>query len=88
VLSSLYEFEDHAVVEAFKKLLGLKNVQVEDEAAVAAALALTAHGVELADAIHLSSRPHGVSFVSFDRPFVKRAHKAGATSVSGLPGKR
>jgi predicted nucleic-acid-binding protein len=87
VLGSLYEFEDISVVEAFKKLLGLGNVQVEDEAAVAAALALTSHGVELADALHLSSRPHGVSFVSFDRPFVKRAQKAGATGVSGLPGK-
>ena len=88
VLKSLYKFEETQISEAFKKMLGLKNVQVEDEAGVAAALALvTGHGLELADAIHLSSRPHGVSFVSFDKPFIKRAQRAGATAVSALPGK-
>jgi len=88
VLSSLYEFNETQIGEAFKKMLGLKNVQVEDEAGVAAALSLvTAHGLEMADAIHLSSRPHGVSFVSFDKTFIKRAQRAGATGVSALPGK-
>ena len=88
VLGSLYGFSDPQVAGAFKKMLGLKNVQVEDEAGVAAALLLvTAHSLEVADAIHLSSRPHGVSFVSFDKPFIKRAQTAGATAVSSLPGK-
>jgi len=87
VLTSLYEFADDAVVEAFRKLLGLETVHVEDEAQVVAALALTACGLELADAIHLSSRPHGISFVSFDKPFVKRAQKAGVANISVLPSK-
>ena len=59
VLRSLYGFEENAIRDAFIKLLGLSNVHVEDEAAVAAALALTAHGIELADAIHVNSRPPG-----------------------------
>src|SRR5580704_11339013 len=59
VLRSLYGYEDSAIREAFIKLLGLKNVQVEDEPSVAAALALTAQGIDLADALHLSSRPAG-----------------------------
>ena len=84
VLRSLYGFEESAIVDAFTKLLGLKNVNAEDEVSVAAALALTAHGVELADAMHLSSRPPGCAFVSFDRPFVRRASRAGATGVCGL----
>jgi predicted nucleic-acid-binding protein len=89
VLQSLYDFNEIAVGEAFKKLLGLRNVQVEDEAAIIAALLLTTgHGLELADAIHLSGRPHGVTFATFDRPFAKRAQRAGAVGVSGLPGKR
>jgi predicted nucleic-acid-binding protein len=88
VLGSLYEFDDRAIAEAFAKLFGLSSVQVEDEAGIAAALSLTtAHGVELADAIHLCSRPHGIPFVSFDKTFVRRAVKAGAPNVSGLPGK-
>src|SRR3984957_13611493 len=64
VLRSLYGFEDSVIRDAFTKLLGLKNVHTEDKASLAAALALTAHGIELADAMHLSGRPPGAIFVS------------------------
>jgi predicted nucleic-acid-binding protein len=87
VLRSLYGFEESAVREAFIKLLGLKNVQVEDEPSVAAALGLTVHGIELADAMHLSSKPAGAVFVSFDQPFVRRAIRVGVPAVSGVPAK-
>ena len=86
VLRSLYGFDEIAIRDAFTRLLGLKNVHTEDKASVAAALALTVHGIELADAIHLSSRPPGALFVSFDRSFVRRANRAGAAGVSGVSG--
>jgi predicted nucleic-acid-binding protein len=85
VLRSLYGFEQSAIREAFTKLLGLKNVKAEDESSVAAALALVAHGVEFADAMHLGSRPPGGQFVSFDRSFVQRAKRAGAPDISVVP---
>src|ERR1035438_8135691 len=85
VLRSLYGFDEIAIRDAFTRLLGLKNVHTEDKASVAAALALTVHGIELADAIHLSSRPPGALFVSFDRSFVRRANRAGVTGVSDVP---
>src|ERR1017187_9792647 len=75
----------NAVRPAFTKLLGLKNVQVEDESSLAAALTLTASGIELADAMHLSSRPPGAKFVSFDKAFVQRAIRAGVPDISGMP---
>jgi predicted nucleic-acid-binding protein len=87
VLRSLYGFEERMIRDAFSKLLGLDNLQVEDEPAVASALALTDHGIEFADALHLSSRPAGVAFVSFDRSFVRRAQRAGAPAVSTVPPK-
>jgi hypothetical protein len=68
-------------------LLGLKNVHTEDKPSLAAALALTADRIELVDAIHLSSRPRGAISVSFDHSFVRRARRAGATGVSGVPAK-
>src|SRR5882724_2481399 len=77
VLRSLYGFEESAIRDAFTKLLGLKNVHAEDESAVAAALDLTVQGIELADAMHLSSRPPDAAFVSFDKSFVRRAIRAG-----------
>ena len=87
VLRSLYGFEQNAIREAFTKLLGLKNVKAEDESSVATALALVAHGVEFADAMHLGSRPPGGQFVSFDKSFVQRARRAGAPDISVIPAK-
>src|SRR5258708_16449968 len=81
VLRNLYGFDETAIREAFTKLLGLKNVHTEEERSVAAALALTAHGLDLADAMHLSSRPPGARFVSFDQSFVRRAQPAGAAKL-------
>ena len=87
VLRSLYGFEEGAIRDAFTKLLGLENVQAEDESSVAAALALTAHGIEFSDAMHLSSRPPDASFVSFDKSFVQRARRAGASDISSVSGR-
>jgi predicted nucleic-acid-binding protein len=84
VLRSLYGFEENAIHDAFTKLLGLKNVHAEDESSVAAALALTTHGIELADALHLSSRPPEAEFVSFDKSFVQRARRAKTSSISRM----
>ena len=85
VLRTLYGFDEGAIRGAFTKLLGLKNVHTEDKLSMAAALALMAHGVELADAMHLSSRPPGASFVSFDQSIIRCARRAGATGVAGVP---
>jgi predicted nucleic-acid-binding protein len=82
VLRYLYGYEETAIRDAFTELLGLENVHTEDEASVAAALALIAHGLDFADALHLSSRPAGAAFVSFDRSFVRCANRAGASKVS------
>lgn len=84
VLRSLYGFSDDAVRVAFLKLLGLENVQAEDAGAVAVALELNDHGVDFADGLHLSSRPVGADFVSFDQPFIRRAKRAGAKGVVAL----
>jgi predicted nucleic-acid-binding protein len=85
VLGSAYGFEDSAIREAFTRLLGLANVQTEDISSVTVALNLNAQGLDFADALHLTSRPHGADFVSFDRAFVRRAKRAGAKAVSVVP---
>jgi predicted nucleic-acid-binding protein len=87
VLRSLYGFEESAIREGFTKLLGLEGVHAEDESSVASALALTARGIELADAMHLTSRPPGATFVSFDQSFVRRATRAAVANISGVSAK-
>jgi len=84
VLRSRYSFEESAIADAFTKLLGLDDVDVEDESSVVDALDLAARGIELADALHLASRPPGAAFVSFDRSLVRQAKRAGASDVAEL----
>ena len=84
VLRSLYGFDEGAICDAFTKLLGLKNMEAEDAASLVAALALTGQGIEFADALHLSSRPQGTGFVTFDKAFVRRAKRAGVGEISGV----
>jgi len=84
VMRSFYRLDEVEIRAAFLKLLGLNNVQVEDELSIVAALALAAKGIQLADAIHLVSRPDKVQFVTFDRTLIRRAKRAGVTSVSGV----
>ena len=85
VLGSAYGFEDSAIREAFTRLLGLANVQTEDISSVTMALNLNAQGIDFADAIHLTARPHGADFVTFDKAFVRRAKRAGAKAISVIP---
>jgi predicted nucleic-acid-binding protein len=82
VLKSGYNFDLGEIREAFTRVLGLANAHIEDKAAVSAALALTLHGVEFADALHLSGRPSGIEFLTFDRTLIKRATRAGIAGVS------
>jgi predicted nucleic-acid-binding protein len=84
VLRNFFDFNAEAIRASFTTLLGLDNVYVEDEACVSAALALAGQGIGFADAMHLSSRPPGMPFVSFDRVFVRRAQRAGAADISTL----
>jgi hypothetical protein len=48
------------------------------------ALRLSSHGIDLADAMHLCSRPHCTVFASFDRTFIRRAKRLGKTDLSEL----
>ena len=86
VLRSLYGLDEGAIREGLTKLLGLENVHAEDEECVSDAMALTAHGIELADALHLCSKPPGSTFASFDHAFVRRAKRAGVRDISGVSG--
>jgi predicted nucleic-acid-binding protein len=81
VLESSYGFSPNSVRSAFVLLLGLPNVQIEDEPAVASALDMVVKGIDFADALHLESRPSGARFVSFDKDFVRRAKRAGFAGV-------
>lgn len=84
VLCSLFGLTEVEIARALSRLLSLENVEIEDGVAVADALTLVDRGVELADALHLLSRPKDARLVTFDKPFLLRARRAGADRVEEL----
>jgi predicted nucleic-acid-binding protein len=84
VLRKLYHFATGQVFAALASLIGLSNVQVEDELAVARALEWAEAGLDFADGLHLASRGESHEFVSFDEKFVNRARRAALKGVTLL----
>ena len=72
VLRSLYGFPDEARAEALQAMAGLETVYLEDELAVAKALAWFQEGLEFADALHLASVGSSERFATFDRKLAKQ----------------
>lgn len=81
VLRSAYRFQSEDVRSAFRGLIGLPTVEIEDETAVIEALRLGDEGLDFADALHLVSRPQDAAFRSFDEVLVRRAQRAGVPNV-------
>jgi predicted nucleic-acid-binding protein len=80
VLRYAYELDRKTIIQGFRKLFGLENVALEEPAVIATALEWHEEGLDFADAIHLASCQKS-RFATFDRAFVKKASKAGLTSV-------
>lgn len=79
VLRSLYGFPPESVLAALRKLAGLRTVFLEDEAAIAKALAWSGEGLDFADALHLASVGNASRFATFDRKLARQANR-----VTGL----
>jgi len=77
-----YELRREIVIAAFKKLLGLPTLQVEQRGSVLQALALYERGMDFADALHLTSSGEAERFATFDREL---ADSARAEGTSDLP---
>lgn len=81
VLRSLYEFKAPQIVDAFERVLGIPDVQVEDPRSVRDALDWSLAGLDFADALHLASRGDAESFATFDERFAKRASKITSLAI-------
>jgi len=82
VLRFAYGFKKQQVVDAFRKLLGLKSIRVNDGWVVRAAIDWHEQGLDFADALHLATGRDATTLLTFDRPFVKAASKlAGNVTV-------
>jgi predicted nucleic-acid-binding protein len=80
VLSSAagYNLSREAVHERLLHILGLPNIETEDAANVARALAWYAEGIDFADALHLAGSAELSAVATFDRRFEAAAKKLDA----------
>jgi predicted nucleic-acid-binding protein len=85
VLRYSYAFETAAITEAFKRLLGLPNVEIHHGLAVRQAMGCYEQGMDFADALHLGlSVVPAASFASFDKALLKQAKKLGIKELMPL----
>jgi predicted nucleic-acid-binding protein len=73
VLRYRYELSPTVILTAFRKLLGLPQVEVEDNNVLVEALARYEEGMDFADALHLASVGEADQFATFDARLKKRA---------------
>ena len=73
VLRRLYRIERDTVINSFRKLGGLGNVEFEQPLVVAQALQWCEEGLDFADAMHLASSHSASRFATFDAQMKKNA---------------
>jgi predicted nucleic-acid-binding protein len=75
VLRRLYKLNRKAVTNAFRKVAGLANVEIENPLVITQALQWCDDGMDFADALHLASSRGGAKFATFDVQLKKSAPK-------------
>ncbi len=73
VLRYSYQLSPPVILAAFRKLLGLPQITLEDAAVVTEALARYEAGMDFADALHLASGHTAEAFATFDTRLKQRA---------------
>jgi predicted nucleic-acid-binding protein len=71
VLRRLYRLDRNVVVNAFRKLSGLANVEIEQPLVIIQALQWCEEGMDFADALHLASSQRASKFATFDEGMKK-----------------
>jgi predicted nucleic-acid-binding protein len=75
VLRYTYKLDRTSIDRAFRHLLGLQNLLVEDGDSVKKAMSWYAEGLDFADALHLASSSITDRFATFDLALQKRARR-------------
>ncbi len=70
-----YDCQRPEIAKSLRHLMGLPNLQPGDMLALLRALNWYESGMDFADALHLALSSSAGSFITFDRPLVKRAKR-------------
>jgi len=81
VLRHAYGIEKINIIKGFQRLLGLRNVEVEDPDNVLQAISWYDSGLDFADALHLASSKRAKKFATFDSALSKKARRVSSIQV-------
>lgn len=81
VLRWAYKYTASEIIQAFRMVLGLPNVEAEAPGRLADALRWHETGMDFADALHLAGSQQCETFYTFDREFVKKGESVSACEV-------
>jgi predicted nucleic-acid-binding protein len=84
VLRYAYGFDRAAIAKAFRDLLGLSQIHVEEPNRLLLAIEWHAAGLDFADALHLAASQETDAFATFDHDFVRGAATLGRCRVVEL----
>jgi predicted nucleic-acid-binding protein len=84
VLRSAYRSEPSAVVSAFREIMKVSNVEIEDEAAVTQAIEWHERGMDFADALHVASAGSALKFATFDNRLRGRLRRMGVVESAHI----
>lgn len=82
VLRYAYDFAPAALCTALRKLLGLKNVRLNNPALIAKVLEWHEGGLDFANAMHLSTCQRLPQLKTFDERFIRRAQALSSCVVA------
>ena len=82
VLRFSYDFSARDVCLAFRHLIGMKNIVLENSIKIAKVLEWHESSLNFADALHLAKSEHVSEFKTFDATFIKRAKGLSECKVS------
>ena len=86
VLSGFYALAPRDVSRVLRALASIPHVTIEDRDLVLSALDAFDHGLDFADALHLSCSSRATEFATFDRRLARRAKGLGLTPAVTLLG--
>ena len=81
VLRHAYGIKKINIIKGFQRLLGLRNVSVEDPDNVIQAISWYDSGFDFADALHLASSKRAEKFATFNSALAKKARQFSSIQV-------
>ena len=85
VLRGAYRLPRDAIIRAFRGLMAIRHLHLEQEDQVLQALDAYAQGLDFAEALHLLRSEGCSALLSFDQPLARQASKLALTPPVQLP---